>query len=200
MKRPFLLILFALINTCLFSQTVLLDSLALAGTEEFTELALALKDPDKVIRLSLRKKKLKEFPKEIYQFKNLQSLDLSKNSIKELPDSIVSFKYLQYFMISKNGLERLPANIGRMKTLKYINANQNDLTRLPYTFGDLENLEFADLWSNNLEEFPETLKKLKKLRSMDLRNILIPKANQQSLENDLPHATIYFSPPCNCSW
>ena len=200
MKGLKYLFLFLFINTELFAQVELLDSLALDATEEYSDLAEALKDPDKVIKLSLRKKKFKEFPRQLYKFKNLQYLDLSKNSIKELPDSLVSFKYLQYFIISKNGLERLPLNIGKMKSLKYLNANQNDISRLPYTFGDLENLEFADLWSNNLEEFPETIAKLKKLRSMDLRNILIPKLNQQKLESELPHTVIYFSPPCNCSW
>ena len=200
MKALRFLILILFFNTEFFAQSVLLDSLALDVCKEYTDLADALRAPDSVIKLTLRKKKYKEFPRDIYKFKNLQYLDLSKNSIKELPDSLVQFKFLQYFSISKNGLERLPLNIGKIKTLKYINANQNNLTRLPYTFGDLENLEFADLWSNNLEEFPESLKNLKSLRSMDLRNILIPKVNQQNLENELPKATIYFSPPCNCSW
>ncbi len=188
------------LGTEFFGQVQLLDSTALEACQEYTDLAEALKEPEKVIKLVLRKKKFKEFPKELYQFKNLQYLDLSKNSIKELPDSLISFKSLQFFSISKNGLERLPLNIGKLKTLRYINVNQNDLTRLPYTFGELENLQYADLWSNNLEEFPETLKNLKSLKSMDLRNILIPKVNQQDLENALPNAIIYFSPPCNCSW
>ncbi len=200
MRAVKFLIIILIFSSEIFAQPALLDSLSLAACKEYTDLADALRVPDSVIRLTLRKKKYKEFPRDIYKFKNLQYLDLSKNAIKELPDSLIEFKFLQFFSISKNGLERLPSNIGKIKTLKYINANQNNLTRLPYTFGDLENLEFADLWSNNLEEFPESLKNLKSLRSMDLRNILIPKVNQENLENELPKTTIYFSPPCNCSW
>src|SRR5947208_942568 len=96
--------------TSFVTKAQLLDSLALAAYQEYTDLAEALKEPEKVIKIILRKKKLKEFPRELYKFKNLQYLDLSKNSIKELPDSLIEFKDLQFFSISKNGLERLPLN------------------------------------------------------------------------------------------
>jgi Leucine-rich repeat (LRR) protein len=102
--------------------------------------------------------------------------------------------------VSKNGLEVLPKNIGQQKNLRCLNVNQNELSILPYSFGDLENLEIADLWSNNLDYFPETLSKLKNLRIMDLRNILIPQTHQDNIQNMLPNTTIFFSPPCNCSW
>lgn len=202
MKHTLGLIIFILFfsNTA-FSQSVLLDSVTLATYQEYTDLDEALKDPESIIKLSLRKKKYKNFPEQLYQFKNLQYLDLSKNSIKELPDSLPkAFKNLQYFIISKNGLEALPNDIGSFKNLKFLNINQNEVARLPYSFGFLENLESADLWSNNLEYFPETLRELKQLKSMDLRNILIPQVNQDSIQARLPNTIIYFSPPCKCSW
>lgn len=198
-KRILISVLFS-VTTGLFAQTELLDSVTLATYPEYTDLAEALQTPDQVVKLSLRKKKYKEFPKELYGFKNLQYLDLSKNLIKDLPDSIVSFKHLQYLIVSKNALETLPKNIGRLKSLKHLNVNQNEISVLPYSFGDLENLEVADLWSNNLEYFPESLSNLKRLKVMDLRNILIPQKNQDAIQNMLPETTIHFSPPCNCSW
>jgi Leucine-rich repeat (LRR) protein len=182
------------------AQTELLDSLTLATYQEYTDLDEALKDPDQVIKLTLRKKKYKEFPKQLYKFKNLQYLDLSKNDIKELPDSLIIFKNLQYFIATKNGLESLPNNIGKLSNLKFLNVNQNEISRLPYSFGQLENLEIADLWSNNLEYFPETMKDLKNLRMMDLRNILIPQNHQDNIQSMLPNTLIHFSPPCKCSW
>lgn len=178
----------------------LLDSLTLANLPQIITLEEARQNPDAVIKLVLRKQKLKEFPKEIFTFKNLQYLDLSKNNFKYLPDSFNMLPNLQVLMVSKCGLEKLPAHIGDLKNLKHININQNNITRIPYSFGLLEKLEYADVWSNDLEAYPESLKELKKLRWMDLRNILIPLEKQNELKRYLPQAIIEFSPPCKCSW
>lgn len=198
-KLLFLLLLFS-IKISVAQEAALLDSVALSTYEEFTDLDSARRNPDAVVKLVLRKKKLKDFPKQILKFKNLQYLDLSKNSIKELPDSIITLKKLQVLIVSRNGLESLPNTIGGLKNLKYINVNQNEISRIPYTFGNLENLEIADLWSNNLDSFPETLKNLTKLKSMDLRNILIPQIWQDNIQSMLPNTVIFFSPACKCSW
>ena len=109
----------------------LLDSTALATYPEYTDLTEALKNPGNVIKLTLRKKKYKSFPMEIFSLKNLQYLDLSKNTIKELPDSIVTLKNLQYLILSKTGLSGLPKGIGQMKNLKHLNVNQNEISVLP---------------------------------------------------------------------
>jgi Leucine-rich repeat (LRR) protein len=199
MIRKILILLILLISAGTGAQT-LLDSVALATYQEYTDLGEALKNPDDVIKLNLRKQKLKGFPIEILKFKNLQYLDISKNKIEELPDSIVTLKDLQYLIVSRTGLLRLPQNIGALKNLRHLNVNQNEISVLPYSFGELENLEVADLWSNNLEYFPESMAKLKNLKWMDLRNILIPQTHQENIQAMLPETTIFFSPPCNCSW
>jgi Leucine-rich repeat (LRR) protein len=131
------------------AQVPLMDSLTLDTLTGFTNLQEALKNPDAVTKLVLRRQHLKSFPKEILQFKNLQYLDISKNSIAELPDSIDKLINLQYFACSKTGLQRLPKEIGRLTNLVYLNFNQNDLELLPPQIGNLEKLEILDLWSNN---------------------------------------------------
>jgi Leucine-rich repeat (LRR) protein len=201
MKKYFCFIT-AILFICFKSvgQTELMDSVSLVLYPEYTDLSEALNNPSAVIKLSLKKKKLKEFPMDVLSLKNLQYLDLSKNRIKELPDSIVSLKQLQFLIISKTGLERLPKNIGSLKNLRVLNVNQNEISVLPYSIGQLENLEVADLWSNNLDEFPETMTNLKHLKVMDLRNILIPQKHQDRIQAMLPGTLIYFSPACNCSW
>lgn len=200
MKKIFLILVVFLAAVSASAQENLLDSAALSIYDEFTDLDSARRDPDKVVKLVLRKKKYKSFPAQILKFKNLQYLDLSKNSIKELPDSIILLKKLQVLIVSKTGLESLPNSIGGLKNLKYLNVNQNEIGRLPYSFGELEKLEIADLWSNNLEYFPETLKQLTNLKRMDLRNILIPQIHQDNIQSMLPNTTIFFSPACKCSW
>jgi Leucine-rich repeat (LRR) protein len=180
------------------AQTQLLDSLTLDTLKAYTSLEAALKNPDKVIKLELRKKKLKEFPREIFKLTNLQYLDLSKNSIKEIPAEINQLKNLQYFAISKNDLDKLPAQIGDLKNLQILNANQNNITVLPPEIGNLSNLKNLDLWSNNIDKFPNELKNLKSLLVLDLRVIMIPDKEQDRVQGLLPNTKVYFSPYCKC--
>jgi Leucine-rich repeat (LRR) protein len=184
----------------LVAKAQLLDSLSLDTLTGHTSLQEALKDPDKVIKLVLRKQHLKSFPKEILNFKNLQYLDISKNSIAEMPDSINKLVNLQYFACSKTGLQRLPKQIGWLPNLKYLNLNQNDLEKLPMQIGNLEKLEILDLWSNNFDEYPSTLSSLKSLKVLDLRNILINDETQTYIQGLLPKAKVYMSPSCKCKW
>ncbi|GIV28371.1 MAG: hypothetical protein KatS3mg027_2185 [Bacteroidia bacterium] len=179
---------------------ILLDSVSLSRTYAFTSLDSALKSPDKVYKLVLRKKKFKSFPKEIYQFKNLQYLDLSKNNIKELPEDLDSLKLLQYFACSKCNISKIPKSIGNLKYLYYLNLNQNNIDSLPDEIGNLERLQMLDLWDNNLFYFPETLSRLHRLKKMDLRSILLNEQQQNYIQSLLPETKIYFSPPCKCSW
>jgi Leucine-rich repeat (LRR) protein len=181
------------------SQTItLLDSVSLDTTKMYTDLKLALEHPDQVIRLSLRKQKLKEFPKEILRFKNLQYLDLSKNNLKELPPEIGELQHLQYLSAFKNDLESFTPEIGKLANLKWLILNQNDIGLLPPQIGGLTKLEYLDLWSNNLDHFPDELKNLKKLKWLDLRVILIADSEQSRIVSLLPDTKIYFSANCNC--
>lgn len=194
-----ILVVVALILAC-SSKAQLLDSLELAHADECTSLDSALKHPDKIIKLVLRKQKLKKFPEQIFKLKNLQYLDLSKNNIREIPEGIGELTQLQILIVSKTGLDRVAPDIGKLKNLKYINLNQNELVLLPPQFGDLESLEIADLWSNNLNELPATLGKLRKLKVMDLRNILFTDEQQRYIQELMPYATIHMSPSCKCKW
>ena len=178
----------------------LLDSLSLDTLTAFVDMPTALKNPDAVIKLVLRKQHLKAFPLDILKFKNLQYLDISKNSIKELPDSIDALINLQYLACSKTGLERIPKQIGKLVNLTFINFNQNELVSLPPQIGNLSKLKVFDLWSNNLDTFPETLANLTSLQVMDLRNILLSDDEQKRLRELMPRAIIHLSPSCKCKW
>jgi len=192
------IIILCFLSSNLFAQGQLLDSMQLEEGYTYLDLTEALQHPEKVIRLELRKKKLKTFPKEIFQFKNLQWLDLGKNSLTELPDSIYLFTNLQYLNVSKNKLSSLPKEIGKMTNLVYINANNNELIGLPPQIGNLEKLRVLDLWSNEFSDFPESLSKLKDLRVMDIRAITISQDNINLLRKWIPNANVLFDIPCNC--
>lgn len=199
-KRISLFLLFLLfLSNRSAAQANLLDSLTLDTLTGFTSLEEALKHPEQVIKLELRKKKLKAFPPEIFQFTNLQYLDLSKNNITEIPAGIEALRSLQYFTIARNNLVEFPAEIGELKNLYYLNANQNDLVAITPHIGKLEKLKNFDLWSNDLERFPDELQNLKSLKLLDLRVIMIPDAEQARIQALLPATKIYFSPYCKCA-
>lgn len=189
--------LFVLLPLFQFGQ--ILDSTELANTFSYTSIEEALKEPDKVIRLELRKMKLKEFPVEIFQFKNLQYLDISKNAIRYVHDSLHLIPNLQFFNASKNKIEQMPPTIGKLTQLKSLNWNNNELISIPYQIGNLSELQYLDLWSNNLSYFPESLSKLNQLRVMDLRSIMINAVQQERLHQLLPNTKIEMDRPCNCN-
>jgi Leucine-rich repeat (LRR) protein len=176
----------------------LLDSAAIEEVYTYMDLKEALEHPEMVIRLELKKQKLKSFPPEIFQFKNLQYLSLSKNQLKELPDSLYKLTQLQYLDVSHNKLAALPKEIGKCNNLVYLNANNNDLFNLPPQLGNLEKLRTLDLWSNDIAEFPQALSNLKQLNTLDVRAILISDEAMNLLKKWLPNTIIYSNPPCNC--
>ncbi len=176
----------------------LLDSMALERIMPITSMDSALKDPDKVVKLELKKKKYKEFPKEILRFKNLQWLDLTRNQIVNLPEELGTLVNLQYLNLSHNDIETLPKSIGNFKSLKKLVVNNNSLNALPAQIGSLENLRVLDLWSNNINYFPDEMSGMKNLKVMDLRVILINSEQQKRIQSLLPNTKIYFSPDCHC--
>lgn len=182
-----------------FATVPLYDSLTLDTMVGYTDLATALKEPEKVVKLTLRKQKYDSFPAELWKFPNLQYLDLGKNKIKEVPDSINFFTNLQVLHLSKNEIEFLPREIGDLSNLMILDINQNELTSLPPQIGKLKKLRYLDLWSNNLSIFPEELAELSgTLQVLDLRVILINADQQEKIRAMLPKTTIYMSPPCKC--
>ena len=194
--KTFLPSAFCLLPSLLFAQ--LLDSTALSASPVYTTLEEALKNPDTVYRLDLKRNKLKTFPKEILQLKNLQELNLSKNQMIELSEELGELINLQVLDISSNKLQSLPASIGKLRNLIKISAGRNEIIAIPPQIGTLENLEVLDLWDNNLSEFPDEMSNLKKLRWMDLRAILIEDDVQERIQKMLPKTKIHFSPSCNC--
>jgi Leucine-rich repeat (LRR) protein len=177
----------------------LYDSLELENMEGFTDLDSALKNPEQVVKLTLRKQKYTEFPAELWKFPNLQYLDLGKNKITEVPDSINFFTNLQILHLSKNEIEFLPREIGDLSNLMILDINQNELTSIPPQIGKLKKLRYLDLWSNNLSIFPDELKDLSEnLKVLDLRVILINADTQEKIRTMLPNTTIFMSPPCKC--
>jgi Leucine-rich repeat (LRR) protein len=164
----------------------------------YTSIEEALINPDSVRYLSLKHKKLRVIPKEVFLFKNLEVLDISKNKLEEIPEDIEMLSKLREISVSNNSLTTLPIQIGKLTQLKKIIAFQNNIALLPSTIGNLTNLEMLDLWSNEIETFPEEIKVLKQLKFVDLRGIMLTDEQKSALKSLLPNADVEFSMGCNC--
>ncbi len=176
----------------------LLSQTALDSTKEFYSIASALKEPDQVYRLQLTKKKYKELPEEIRQFKNLNALDIGKNKLKVLPAWLGELKYMQEFRAPQNKLQEMPAVVCQWPHLKRLDLHQNEITGLIPCMGDLTEVVSLDLWSNDLEDFPEELKGMTALRFMDLRVIQFDQREMEHISELFPRVKIFFSQPCHC--
>ncbi|WNJ16077.1 leucine-rich repeat domain-containing protein [Pontibacter sp. G13] len=113
----------------------------------------AMREPEKVVKLSLKKKHLKRFPQELSRFPNLQVLNLSHNKIKELPNDISQFHNLQVLILSHNKIRSLPDAFRDMDNLKELYLGFNRLMAVPAWVGGLSKIEHIDLTRNNITTY-----------------------------------------------
>lgn len=178
----------------------LLDSLSLSEEPIYSSLEEALLNPDKVYRLTLRRKKLKEIPPEIFYLTNLQELNLSKNKITQIPTSINKLCKLQRLDLSQNKLITLAPELYDLLELQYLILNRNFIENLGTQIGNLTNLRYLDLWSNEIYRFPDEIMKLQNtLKVVDLRTIRIENHWQERIMNQLPNTKVLFTGGCNCN-
>jgi Leucine-rich repeat (LRR) protein len=164
----------------------------------FTSLRAAQLNPDSAFILVLKGKKLKQFPREVYDLPNLLVLDLSKNKLKSLPEDIGRMDQLIELDLTGNKLKVLPGSVGKLKSLKKLSLNRNLISELPPDIGQMKELEILELWDNEIVDLPPEISELKKLRILELRGILFNKDDHERFHEYLPDTRIFLSPPCNC--
>ena len=109
----------------------------------FISLYVALLNRDKVYKLDLSGQGLNEFPKDIFELKNLEVLDLSYNNIAELPSEISSLKKLKELKVSFNdSLLKLPKEIWLL-SLEVLEYNNKHVTDFPKEFYQSTAIDFS---------------------------------------------------------
>jgi hypothetical protein len=154
--------------------------------------------PDTIFGITFEKMKLKEVPKELQAFKQLNTLLFSNNKLSQLPDFMGEFNKLQSLDISKNNFTVFPAVICQLTELKRFIANRNPMEYLPECVGYCEKLVYVDLWDTPIGTFPTSFKALKNLKKLDLQGISYPDSFQKELKEQMPTVEILFDAPCNC--
>lgn len=159
---------------------------------EFESLEVNILDSTQAETVSLIDKNLTQFPKELFNFNNLQSLyldtnkiekiskkinrlqtlkelSLSNNQIESLPKNLGKLGNLTSLDLSFNKLQNIPAELGNLQKLTWLNLSYNQLKSLPNEFTQLSDLTYLDLSYNNFKELPQGLENLKNLIFLDVR-------------------------------
>jgi len=167
---------------------------------EYSSLEEALKQPDSVYILKLKREKLTQIPKEIFLLKNLKVLILSINKLNDIPDEIDSLKFLEELDVSSNKFTHFPKAITRLTKLKTLKIFRNEIPELPKEIGNMKNLNQLVIWDNPLTNLPDEIGKLKnQIKQLNLSLTLIRDKNViEKIFNLLPDTKIEFPSPCDC--
>ena len=120
--------------------------------------------------LYLRDKNLIKLPEELFELRNLKTLDLGNNKLKKIPNGLSKLQNLETLILRHNDLEELPEELFELKNLKILDLGNNKLKRISKGLSKLQNLETLILRHNELEEFPHELVELKNIKVLFLRH------------------------------
>ena len=166
----------------------------------YRNIAKALEHTDLVYRLDLKRKRLKEVPVEILQFKNLQELNLNRNKLDSLPPWLIQLQDLMVFSANRNEIEEIPKEICRLPELRILDMSNNYLKSIPKNINQAKKLEKLILWGNLISDFPPTLRQCKNLILLDLLHNEMSADEQERIKFLLPDIEIIMSPPCQCEF
>lgn len=132
------------------------------------------------ITLDISNKHLRDVPKSIKNFANIEFLYLSNNEIKCVPDFFFSsLPQLKWLDFRHNLLSSLPQSIGNHKELRTLLLQGNNITRLPIELGNVPTITGLNIAGNPLEYPPQNVLQegtssiLKFLRQQLLENSLL---------------------------
>lgn len=168
MKSNLLILTLSFYYIFSFAQEKLLPLSELNFAKNYTSLDSALKNPEKVYKLSLLEEDLEKLPSEITKLQNLQYLALTSNKFKTFPEEIFSFKNLQILYLNDTKTSNIPSRIGELKNLKQLYLHWNSIKALPQEFKNLQKLEVLDLGANKFKNFPEVILEIKHLQDLYL--------------------------------
>jgi Leucine-rich repeat (LRR) protein len=144
------------------------DPISAQGLKEEFSLSKALKNPESVYKLNLRRKRISSIPPEIGKLKNLEVLIISGSTVKFLPDEIGECKNLKSIIANSSRLEEIPSTLGNLKNLRTLKIDNCNLKSIPKEIGNIESLWHLSIGGNNITTVPNELSNLKNLTWLDL--------------------------------
>lgn len=139
---------------------------------------------------------------EISYLKNLKNLQLHKNKFTEFPTQLLNLVNLETLLLSGNEISSIPNEINRLQNLKEINLQGNKLLQFPIQLLDLPKLEkpmvLGNPFTSNALKFQYTLPTpKKKFSSINLNNLKFTRIYQREFIylEDNNNIVLFFSLP-----
>lgn len=132
---------------------------------------------------------------EVCECVQVNHLELKKLPLIKLPPCLAHLQEIRSLDLSKTGLVTFPEVVLEMYSLEHLSIAHTGISYLPDEIADLPNLKTLDLRGTGIEVLPYGLEFLEMI---DMRLIMISKAEQDTLRSRLPNTDIFLSSPCHC--
>jgi Leucine-rich repeat (LRR) protein len=132
------------------AQVKMLTESELQKAKEYKSLDEALKEPDKVFKLSLTALQGGKLPADVAKLPNLQAIFLAGNAaldLKQVLDQLSTLP-IQELYLRENQLSALPPEVAKLQNLRQLDLSFNKYTTLPAEIGKLPNLQILNLLEN----------------------------------------------------
>lgn len=146
------------------------DTISTSGLIEEFSLTKALKNPESVYKLNLRRSKISSIPPEIGKLINLEVLIISGSTIKSLPKEIENCRKLKSIIANSSKLEELPSSLGNLRNLRTLKVDYCNLKSIPKEIGNIKSLWELSIGHNRITTLPSEFAKLKNLTRLDISN------------------------------
>ncbi|QQG45789.1 MAG: leucine-rich repeat domain-containing protein [Candidatus Niyogibacteria bacterium] len=163
-----------------------------ADVDIYTDLKVALKNPEKVCVLDLRGSAAEAAPEHIGRFQNLRELYLNNSNLSEIPPDIFKMENLLVLALDNNKFSRIPPDIGKLSNLSVLSLNANLFQKFPRAILSLGGLSALYMSSNELTAIPDEIARLKNLSLLFLEGNKFNSDEQQRIRALLPNAEIFF--------
>lgn len=98
------------------------------------------------------------------------TIDLSDHQLKEVPKELLAYKQLQHLKLNGNELQTLPSWLVELKELRKLELSNNEFATVPVDVLESLQLEFLNLGSNKITQLPQSVEELAKIKLLILRN------------------------------
>jgi GTPase SAR1 family protein len=139
-----------------------------------------------------QRERLTEFPRQVFNLQNLETLYLTNNKIRFLPDDIELLQKLAVLRLRNNQLSKLPDSLLELNNLRLLDIGFNAFSSFPTVICSLKNLKHLDITGNDLKEIPSRLLDLRSLEGIDWEPNPIVTPPPEIMKKGVPAIKKYF--------